>query len=200
MTTKKQSKRKLTLSLFQCLQLVEGAGPVCAEEAGQASVCEDLSAGLALGAVVRLVVGVADALYGLAAGWARLSETAVDGHVAAEGGDFFGEVAASFGVETVDPELKGVARGGVETLPLFAREFVRELDGGEAGGVEDLVGVGVADAREDAWVGEGSLESAVLDGECRAEFFEAGREDVDAAGIDRCGRGEGRRGAWSRLR
>src|SRR5260370_4910167 len=37
MTTKKQSKRKLTLSLFQCLQLVEGAGPVCAEEAGQAS-------------------------------------------------------------------------------------------------------------------------------------------------------------------
>jgi hypothetical protein len=110
----------VTLSLFQCFQLVEGAGPVCAKEAGEASVCEDFSAGLAAGAVVRLVVSVADALYGLAACWAGLSETAVDGHVAAEGCDFLGKVAAGFCVEAIDPELKRVARGGEEALPLFA--------------------------------------------------------------------------------
>jgi hypothetical protein len=114
MTTKKR-KQKLKsegkseseeiLSLFQGFQLVESAGPVCFEEAGQASVCEDLSAGLALGAVVGLVVGVADALYGLAAGWAGLSEAAVDGHVAAEGGDLLGKVSGGLRVEAVDPEL-----------------------------------------------------------------------------------------------
>ena len=50
--------------------------------------------------------------------------------------------------------------------------------------MEDLVGVGVADAGEDARVGEGSLEGAVFGGQCGAEFFEIGGEDVDAAGID----------------
>src|SRR6266550_7652058 len=60
---KGRSKGEGSLSLFQCFELVESAGPVCAEESRQASVCEDFSAGLAVGAVVGLVVGVADALY-----------------------------------------------------------------------------------------------------------------------------------------
>ena len=51
-------------------------------------------------------------------------------------------------------------------------------------GVEDLVGVRVADAGEDAWVGEGSLEGAVLGSEGGAEAFQVGGEDVDAAGVD----------------
>src|SRR5258708_5988787 len=80
-------------ALFQGFEFVEGAGPVCAQEAGEASVCENLSSGLALGAVVCLVVGVADALYRLAAGGAWPAEAAVDSHVVAEGGDFLGEVA-----------------------------------------------------------------------------------------------------------
>src|SRR5207237_4796221 len=104
------------------------------------------------------VVGVADALDGLAAGWAGLSETAVDGHVFAEGGDFLGKVAAGFGVEAVDPELQGVAGGGVEALPLVSGEFVGELDGGGTGGVKYLVGGGVADAGEGARVGEWWVE------------------------------------------
>jgi hypothetical protein len=108
----------------------------------------------------------------------------VDGHVVAEGGNFFGEVVGGFGVEAGYPELKGVAGGGVEALPLFGGEFVGELDGGETGGVEDLVGVGVADAGEDARVGEGSLEGTVFGDEGGAEVFEAGGEDVDSAGVD----------------
>ncbi len=49
--------------------------------------------------------------------------------------------------------------------------------------MEDLIGVGVADAAEDARVGEGSLEGAVFCSECGAEAFEVGSEDVDAAGV-----------------
>jgi len=72
-----------------------------------------------LGAVVGLVVGVADALDGLAAGGAGLAEASVDGHVFAEGCDFFGEGFGGFGVEAVDPELHDVAGGVVEALPLI---------------------------------------------------------------------------------
>ena len=50
--------------------------------------------------------------------------------------------------------------------------------------MEDLVGVGVADAGEDARVGEGSLEGAVFFGQRGAEGCEVGGEDVDAAGVD----------------
>ena len=72
-------------------ELVEGAGPVGAEEAGEAAVGEDFAAGLAGGAVVGFVVGVADALDGCGAAGAGEIEAAVHGHVGAEGGDFFGE-------------------------------------------------------------------------------------------------------------
>ena len=59
-----------------------------------------------------------------------------------------------------------------------------ELDGREPGGVQDLVRVGVADAAEDARVGECSLQGAVLRGQRGAELVQAGGEHVDAAGID----------------
>jgi hypothetical protein len=59
----------------------------------------------------------------------------------------------------------------------------------ELGGVEDLVGVGVADAAEDARVGEGSLEGAVFGGEGGAEFVEGGGEDVDPSRVDVLKRG-----------
>ena len=51
-------------------------------------------------------------------------------------------------------------------------------------GVEDLVGVGVADAGEDARIGEGSFEGAVFYGEGGAEAGEIGGEDVDSARVD----------------
>ena len=107
----------------------------------------------------------------------------MNGHVFAEGGDLFGEGVGGFGVEAADPEIKRVAGGGEEALPLLGGEFVGEEDWGELGGVENLVGVGVADAREDARVGEGPLEGAVFQGESRAEGFEVRGEDLDSAWI-----------------
>ena len=139
--------------------------------------------------VVGLVVCVADALYGLAADGAWLQITTVDGHVLAKGRYFLREGFAGLGVEAVDPELEGAARRVEEALPFFAGEFLCELDGREAGGVEDLVGVGVADAGEDARVGEAPLEGAVFGAECGAEVFEGRGEDVDASGVDVFGGG-----------
>ena len=52
--------------------------------------------------------------------------------------------------------------------------------------MEDLVGVGVADAGEDARIGEGALEGAVLRDECVGELFGSEGEDVEAAGVE-CG-------------
>ena len=140
-------------------------------------------------AVVGFVVGVTDALDGGAAAGAGLAEATVRGHVFAEGSDFFGEGLRCFGVEAVNPELQGVARCNVKPLPLLFGEFVSLQDRGEMGGMEDLVGVGVANAGEDAWVGEGSFEGAVFGGENRAEGCEVGgedtvREEIQAAGVD----------------
>src|SRR5690606_33807294 len=54
------------------LELVEGLGPALLQEARERSVREELAARLALRAVVRLVVRVADALHGRAADGAGL--------------------------------------------------------------------------------------------------------------------------------
>src|SRR5690348_8577392 len=97
------------LATLEGFQLVESAGPVGAEEAGEAAVGQELAAGLAAGAVVGLVVGVTDALDFFAAARARLAITAVNRHAFSEGGDLLGKTRGGFGAETIDPELKGAA-------------------------------------------------------------------------------------------
>ena len=48
-----------------------------------------------------------------------------------------------------------------------------------------LVGVGIADAAENAWIGQCAFESTVLHAQGFAEGVEIDGEDVNAAGIDR---------------
>ena len=158
-------------------------GPVGFEEPGETAVGQDFAAGLAGGAVVGFVVGIADALDRGAADGARLLEAAVDGHFGAEGGYFFGKAGFGFGVEAVDPELHDLARGGEESIPLCWHKFLSQGDGREPGGMQDFVGVGVADAADDARVGEGALEGAVFLGECVAEGCHLRLKNVDAAGV-----------------
>ncbi len=55
----------------------------------------------------------------------------------------------------------------------------------KAGGVQNLVGVGVADAADEPRIGEGTLEGSVFKSERRAKAVEICRKDLDAAGIDR---------------
>ena len=165
-------------------ELFEGAGPVGAEQAGEAAVGQDVAAGLAAGAVVGLVVGVANALDGIAAARAGLAELTVNGKLGAEGGYFFGEFISGFGLQPAYPLSQRGARGGEEALPFFGLELVGLGDGRELGRVQNLVGVGVAYAADEARIGEGALERAVLERECGAEFVQIRGKDFDAAGID----------------
>jgi hypothetical protein len=174
--------------LSKSFELFEGFGPVGSEEAGEGVVGEDLAAGLADGAVVGFVVCEADALDGGRAAGAREVEAAVDGHFGAEGGDFLGEADGGFGVEAGYPCFQSGAGGGVEAVELGESKLAGLGDGGELGGVEDLVGVGVADAGEDAGVGEGAFEGAVFGDESGGEGVEGEGEDVEAAGVQ-CGEG-----------
>ena len=72
--------------------------------------------------------------------------------------------------------------------------------------MQDLVGIGVADAADEARIGERALEGAVLRGERGAKRVEVGGENVDAARIDEpqslfaADRHAAMRGAWCRPR
>ena len=177
-------RRRNALAAFQGFKLFEGAGPIGPQQARKAAIGEDFAAGLAGGAVVGFVVGVANALDGAAATRAGLAEAAVDRHFGAKGGDVFGEFCPGFGREPCNPKLQRRSRGVEKAPALVWREFVRERDGREACGVENLVGIGVADAADEARVSEGALEGAVLEGERGTKAVKIGGEDFDAAGID----------------
>jgi hypothetical protein len=100
-------------------EFIEGAGPVGFQEAGQAAIGENFSSGLATGAIVGFVVGVANALDFLSAGWAGLSVAAVNGHFLSKRGDFFGEGGFGLRAQAFDPERESVARGGEERFPFL---------------------------------------------------------------------------------
>ncbi len=108
----------------------------------------------------------------------------VDGHAFAESRHVLGEVGAGFGFQVVDPVPEGSLGGFVEAMPGFIRQFVGLGERGELGGVENFVGVRVADATAETGVGESSLEGVIFAGEGDAEGFWGGGEDVDAAGVE----------------
>ena len=133
-----------------------------AEQARKAAVGQHLAAGLAGGAVVGFVVGIADALDGRAAARAGLAEAAVDGHLGAERGDPSGNFFLASATRRSIQEVKRERVAVEKALPLVRLELVRERDGRELRGVKDLVGVGVAHAADEARIGEGALEGAVF--------------------------------------
>ena len=61
---------------------------------------------------------------------------------------------------------------------------MRERDGRKLGCVQNLVGIGVADAADHARVGESALESAILGAESSTKGVEIAVEDFDATGVD----------------
>jgi len=88
-------------------------GQSAPKQAGEAAIGEDLSGGLAAGAIVGFVVGVANALDFFSTSQTGLAEAAVDLHVWVKGGYLFGERGCRFRAEAIYPELDGVARRSV---------------------------------------------------------------------------------------
>src|SRR5580765_829336 len=126
--------------MLAALQLLQRFRPVLAEEPRHRPIGQEPPAGLTPRAVVRLVLGVDDALDGGAADGAGLAETAVDGHAFSPRGYLLRELACRFGRQAVAPADQGVAHRRMESRDLGVVEVARELGGGEARGVEDLVG------------------------------------------------------------
>ena len=61
---------------------------------------------------------------------------------------------------------------------------MRERDGRKPGGVENLVGIGVAHAADETRIGESALEGAVFRCERRTKRVQIRGKDFDASGID----------------
>src|ERR1700721_4366016 len=72
------------LAPLESLEFIQSARPVRPQEPGRSPVREHLSARLASDAIVRFVVGVADALHLFAASRAGLAEAPMHGHVLAK--------------------------------------------------------------------------------------------------------------------
>ena len=164
-------------------EFFEGAGPILAEKPGEGAVGEELSAGLAGGAIVGLVGGVTDALdFGVAAR-TRLLVTAVNGHAFAKGGDIFGEFIACFRAEAVEPASERGTGGSEEALDLRHGELVGQREGRKPGFEQNFIGIGIADAAEQARVGEGALQSVVRGEKNGGKARRIGIEHLEAAGI-----------------
>src|SRR6185503_1455294 len=91
---------------------------------------------------------------------------------------------ARVGAEAIDPVGKRRAARVEEPRDLLVREMDGELHGRQLRAVEDLVGVGVADAAQDARIGEGALERMTLARERGAERWEVGVEHLEPAAIE----------------
>jgi len=167
------------------VEFVERAWPVFAKEAGEGAVGEEFAGGLAGGAIVRFVAGVADALDFGPAARAGLFVAAVDGHALAEGGDFFGEFAGGLRAQAIGPVGEVGADGFEEAHDFGGAEFLGKRERRELGFPDDFVGVGVADTAEKVRVGERPLESVVGGEKCRGELLRCGAEDFKAARIER---------------
>ena len=98
-----------------------------------------------------------------AAHGARLAEAAVDGHAVAEGGHLFREAVAGLAAQALGPVVQRLRASRRTAVAISAwSSSLRQRQRRQAGGVQDLVGVGVADAVEQLRIGEGALERVIL--------------------------------------
>src|SRR5712692_8885413 len=152
---------KLGVFASEEFELVEGTGPVFAEKARERAVGEELSAGLARGAIVGFVGGITDALDFCVAARAGLLVAAVNGHAFTKSGDVLGEFSGGFDTQALGPAGERSASGCEEALDFRRGEFLGERERRKFRFEQDFIGIGVADAAEEPGVGEGTLERVV---------------------------------------
>ncbi len=152
------------------------------------AVGEHLASGLAARAVVRLVVGVDDALHRRTAIGARQAEAAMHRHRRVKGGDLLRPVAG-LAREARRPLGECRLRRLEKALDRRSVDRTRQRQRRQARAMQDLVGISVADAAEEARIGERALDGVVLGDEAGREGLAGRRHDVDAAGVERRQRG-----------
>ena len=72
----------------------------------------------------------------------------MDGHPFSEGGDLLRERITGCGAQALHPRGQGFPGGVEQPLALLVRELGREPERRQAGRMENLIGVGIADAVE----------------------------------------------------
>ena len=85
------------------LEFVEMGGPIVLEQSRKRAIGEDLSASLATGAIVRLVVGIANPLHRRTAHRTGLPVLSVNGHLRSKRRHALGKAVVAFGAEALGP-------------------------------------------------------------------------------------------------
>ena len=165
-------------------QLIQVPRPVVFQQARQRAVGEDPASGLASWTVVRLIVGVADSLHGRTAHGTGFPEPAVHRHPRTERGHLLGEAVARLGAQAIRPLEEHLTRGGEEPLGLVLLQLLGQGQRREAGAMEDLVGIGVADPAEEMRIGQCAFERVVPRSEDGIKRFEGRPEQLEPARID----------------
>src|SRR5580658_10498274 len=137
-------------------------------------------------AIIGLIVGVADALYLVAAARARLPKAPVHRHLRPERRNPFGEFFPGLGCEPRHPGCECFARRAIKSLPLLRLQLMRLRNRRKPGRVQNLVRVRVANAAHDARIGERALEGTVLQAEGGAETVESAlrRKHLEAPWVE----------------
>ena len=109
----------------------------------------------------------------------------MDRHGGVERRDPLREPLAGLAAQPLGPAAEDRAGGRVQTLDRAVVQLARQRERGQPRRVQDLVGVGVADAREEPRIGQAALQRVVLARERGAERRQVGPEHVEAAAIVR---------------
>jgi len=103
----------------------------------------------------------------------------MDGHAGPEGGDLLGEFLPGFGAEASSPFGEGRLRGSVEPPACLCIQALGMAHGRQAGSMQDLIGVGIADAAKKPRVTECPLQGVIAFAKLTVELGKAHRERLD---------------------
>jgi len=144
--------------------------------------------------------GVADALDFGTAHRARLAELAVDGKARRKAviSPGPGNLVPNWATSFLGPVTQYIAAGLVQSGDLVVGKLRRQLEWGKVGGMEDFIGVGIANAIELAWIGQRPFHRVVLAAQLVGELFPRAGHYIQPTGVHRQDRpgGPARCGYW----
>jgi len=157
----------------QCsAQFVDGSRPAFLQQPRQGAVRQNHAAGLTAGAVVGLVLRVDDALHRRAAYRTGLAVAAVHRHFRPECRDVLGKRRAGLAAQPLRPFREDFPRRIEQPRYLRRGQLLRLRERRQPRPMQDLVALGVADAREGAGIGQRPLEGVILRREAGGEIGE----------------------------
>lgn len=164
-------------------ELFERPRPVGPQEARQRTIGEKASAGLTGHAVVALVVGVRDALDGIAADWARFSGLAVNRHLFVKCGHAFGKRITRLRAQPPGPHRECLARVTMQPFDVVVAHLRCHRVGGHSRRVKNFVRIRVADAGKEPGIGQRPLDRVILFPHSRRKLREVRPKRLEAAWI-----------------